>query len=379
MCGLLQRLILVLVMIFNSMIICPFDLKAQEGREKITSDTLKTKSGNLSLVGYPIAFYTPETDAAIGLGGMAYFNITKPKRKRVSKIKISTWYSRTNQYSIALIPSIYFPGTNRFHLEGEIKFAKEKKRFYGIGNSTLDADDTPYSINREKYYVELVRKGMLFNFLKSGFVLELSKDKVYDFVQTTQLNQREVVGPEGGDNTGFGFVLLMDRRNNIFYPSRNGYYKVLANFYGRTLGGIFTYNNYIIDLRRYFDLVDEHILAVQLYANFTDGKPPFYNLPALGGEKRMRGFFEGRYRDKQYMTGQIEYRKIIWWRLGVAAFWATGDVAEFIEDFAINEFKNAYGFGLRFVFDDEQKVNLRVDMGFGRNTDGVYFSLEEAF
>jgi hypothetical protein len=354
-------------------------LKAQEGREKITTDTLQTKSGSISLVGYPIAFYTPETDLGVGLGGMAYFNITKPYRKRVSKIKVSAWYTRTHQYSISVTPAIYFPGTNRYYLEGELKYSKEKLKFYGIGNSTQDMNEAPYSINRNKYYIELVRRGFVLKFLKSGFVLELSKDEVYDFAQALPANNREVIGVEGGTNTGFGFVLLFDRRNNIFFPTQNGFYKVLANSYGRTLGGIFTYNNFIIDLRQYFSLPKEHVFAVQLYANFTDGNPPFYNLPALGGDKRMRGFFEGRYRDKQYITGQIEYRKIIWWRLGVAAFWSTGDVAQYIRRFKINEFKNAYGFGLRFVFDEEQRVNLRMDMGFGKNTDGVYFSLEEAF
>jgi hypothetical protein len=31
------------------------------------------------------------------------------------------------------------------------------------------------------------------------------------------------------------------------------------------------------------------------------------------------------------------------------------------------------------MFNQEEKVNLRVDFGVGKNTSGVYFGLEEAF
>jgi hypothetical protein len=341
----------------------------------IKTDTLGTKSGNFKVVGYPIAFYTPETDAAAGVGAMTYFNLSKLEILQTSKIKLSTWYSRNNQYLISIKPAIFFPGTKRLYLEGELKFAKEKSKFYGIGNSSPVSNEQIYSINRTKYYVEIVGKGLLFSTLRSGFVIELSLDNISDFPQYNP----PLTGIEGGKNTGVGLVFLLDKRNNIFYPTKDGYYKFLINFYGRVLGGIFTYDNFLIDLRQYHSFFNEHVIAFQLYANFTDGNPPFYNLPALGGSNRMRGYFEGRYRDRQYITAQVEYRKIIWWRLGIAAFYAIGDVAPYIGDFRLQEFKHAYGVGLRFLFDKKQKINLRMDMGFGSNTRGVYFSLEEAF
>jgi hypothetical protein len=35
--------------------------------------------------------------------------------------------------------------------------------------------------------------------------------------------------------------------------------------------------------------------------------------------------------------------------------------------------------GARFLFNKAENVNLRADIGFGRETSGVYFGLEEAF
>jgi len=34
---------------------------------------------------------------------------------------------------------------------------------------------------------------------------------------------------------------------------------------------------------------------------------------------------------------------------------------------------------LRFAFDEEEKTDLRIDIGFGRGTSGVYFAVSQAF
>jgi hypothetical protein len=44
------------------------------------------------------------------------------------------------------------------------------------------------------------------------------------------------------------------------------------------------------------------------------------------------------------------------------------------------ELKYSLGVGLRYLFNKEEKVNLRVDIAFGKNGDrGIYFGIEEAF
>jgi hypothetical protein len=49
-------------------------------------------------------------------------------------------------------------------------------------------------------------------------------------------------------------------------------------------------------------------------------------------------------------------------------------------NFSFSDLKYSYGAGLRFRFNEEQKVNLRVDIGFGNDGNmGVYFGIEEAF
>ena len=93
----------------------------------------------------------------------------------------------------------------------------------------------------------------------------------------------------------------------------------------------------------------------------------------------MRGYYEGRYRDNNYLALQVEYRQYFWKRFGFVVFTSVGDVAERVTSFSLRNLKETYGFGLRFLFDEKQKINLRMDIGFGVGTSGVYFGMEEAF
>ena len=94
----------------------------------------------------------------------------------------------------------------------------------------------------------------------------------------------------------------------------------------------------------------------------------------------MRGYFHGRYRDNIYMMLQLEYRQYFWKRLGFVVFGGAGNVSHEITTFTSSTIKVSYGGGLRFLFNKKQKINLRMDVGFGLDGNmGIYFGIEEAF
>jgi outer membrane protein assembly factor BamA len=230
-----------------------------------------------------------------------------------------------------------------------------------------------------RIYCEFGGKNVFVKNLHTGILIDYSTNTVYDKQSNPFLINSSITGHGGGVLTGLGVLLVLDRRDNIFYPSQKYYYKFRWTRYGRHMGSAFTYNRFVFDLRNYYSIWPTHIIALNLYGDLTTGSPPFFRLPALGGDEHMRGFFYGRYRDHHYLTGQVEYRKIVWWRIGTALFFSAGDVAPRLRDFNLDELKYSYGFGLRFVFDKEEKVNVRMDLGFGKKTSGIYFALEEAF
>jgi hypothetical protein len=77
---------------------------------------------------------------------------------------------------------------------------------------------------------------------------------------------------------------------------------------------------------------------------------------------------------------QGEYRQFFSKRFGFVLFGGVGNVAENLIDYRFDNLKYSYGAGLRFKFNQEQKVNLRVDFGFGNDGNrGIYFGIQEAF
>ncbi len=347
-------------------------LFAQEGTDS-------SNSRKIEYAYYPMAFYTPETQFAVGAGGLVYTRLGFEKDLQPSKVQLSAYYTTNNQYSISAMPTLYFGGTAKVISESKFIYSKEISKFYGIGNNTPEIENPEYEINLFRFYTELGYETSLLRKLHIGFIYEYTNNDITDKRKNLELINNEVVGSNGGHTSGFGLLLIVDHRDNIFFPTKNGFFKVRMIFMGTDWGSDYTYNRLVMDFRRYHDLGKSNIIAGQVYLESTSGNVPFFKLPALGGSNKMRGYFLGRYRDESYLTWQIEYRKIIWSRIGAVAFFGMGDVATKFSQFDLSEFKYSYGVGLRYVFDEKERLNVRMDIGFGKNTSGVYFSLEEAF
>jgi hypothetical protein len=93
----------------------------------------------------------------------------------------------------------------------------------------------------------------------------------------------------------------------------------------------------------------------------------------------MRGYYGGRFTDKCLMAYQAEYRRLLFWRIGIVAFAATGEVAPVPGQFDIDGLHYAYGGGLRFMLSKTEKLNLRIDYGIAPHSNAFTVQLREAF
>ena len=67
------------------------------------------------------------------------------------------------------------------------------------------------------------------------------------------------------------------------------------------------------------------------------------------------------------------------WRFGLVAFAGFGQVAPELNQVSINDLKPSVGLGLRFTLIPEQKVNLRIDFGIGKDNSSFNIDFMEAF
>lgn len=324
---------------------------------------------------YPYIFYTPETNLAFGGGGILYFYLSPEYKSKASTITPSFYYSINNQYELSILPDLYF-GYYEYHLASELRFGRSIDRYYGIGNSTPDIENPDYLLDAFKF--KLDSEIRFLNAFDLGVIYEFRYVDIVDIRENPYIE--DSYGSEGGFNSGLGIVISYDSRDNQFYPKSGGLYKFRSVYYMQAIGSTYDFNHYELDIRNYNAIHENHIIASQLYLVSKRGNPPFYEMAPLGGEIIMRGYFKGRYRDANLLAGQVEYRtRFGWRRLGLVLFLGAGDVAWDYNHFKLTELKYSYGAGLRFRLDEKEKIDVRMDIGFGNNTDGVYFSIQQAF
>jgi len=367
-------------------------LSVMAGAAGAQQDTVPERpERKVRISGYPYVFSTPEAGPAVGVGGIVTFYTSRTDSVlRPSKVTVGGWYSLNDQYKITLTPVVYLD-ENTWQLSLPADYGRFTDRFWGIGNQTEEfPEDTTPGAPSEEYNLSVGNSKLDIQFPPStslgaslfsrvGIVLELNDTRILDTL-TNPLIDSTLVGSQGGQTIGAGIVFVRDTRNATFFPYGGELFTARLVVYPPILIADYGYTRMEADLRKYFGRNPNEALAIQLYGSFMFGTPPFYALSALGGSSRMRGYFQGRYRDRHYLTAQAEYRKMFWWRLGFAAFAGAGEVfGSEGNEFHLNNLQWSVGGGLRVLFNRAERINLRVDFGVGKSTTGVYFQLEEAF
>lgn len=349
-------------------------------------DTLITEKpdtvgvGGVDWLAYPYIFYSPETSLAFGGGGIVYFKLYDNPKAKSSSITPSFYYTVNGQYDVTIIPELFLLD-DKLKIWSKLNYSSFFDRYYGIGNSTAEIENDKYLQDNFQAQVKLQPK-LFDERLNIGINYEFRNMSVVDKKGNPYLEDSTltITGREGGLTSGLGLAVSWDTRDNNFFPSSGGYYEIFASNFFDFLGSDFEYSKSVIDLRHYFNPTLSHVIAVQAYLLRETDSPPFYDLGLLGGSKLMRGTIMGRYRDKSYYVLQSEYRMPqLVWRFGLILFAGIGDVAPSVGKITISTVKPTYGFGIRFRFDELAKVEIRMDVGFGKGSSGIYFDINQAF
>jgi len=358
--------------------VVPSRVAAQDSVYPLVVSKVTTRGTHLSA--YPYVYYTPETELAFGAGGIITFYTDTAAALRPSKVAASGYYSTKGQYKFSLLPQLYF-GKNRYLLGADLSYGFYVDKFWGIGPSRDDIANEDYAARA--WGAELVAQF-------PPFLKWLGTSRVgvkYDLLDYTIAEDRDnpfivgdsVVGSNGGLSSGLGLVWVWDRRDHAFFPEHGIYYQVEAVWNASAFGSDFDYGRYEVDLRNYFRLGPERVIAAQLFGSFASGDAPFYDLPMMGGGSIMRGYYQGRFRDNVLLAAQVEVRWPLFGRFGAVGFAGLAQVQPRFGEFNFDDMEPSVGGGLRFRFNKAEKVNLRADIGFGAGSPGIYFGLEEAF
>lgn len=347
--------------------------------EPLKKDSSKIKDPRSgTLVGFPFAFFTPETKWGGGAGGMYafYFN-REDSVLRPSSIQLGFAYTQLKQLLIYL-PWQLFLKKNEYYSYGEVGYYLFNFNYYGIGPQSKSEDEEVFEVQIPRLRLNMYRK------VTSG--LYLGMRYWYDDYTLTEIEEDGMLaemstpGHRGGMLSGLGPSILYDTRDMVFFPHSGYYLEGLYQSYQGFLGSAYSFNRFLFDLRSYTSFFNSKLVWVnQVYSQLQNGNIPFNEMSLLGGTKRNRGYYEGRFRDHNSALFQTELRWPFWWRLGVVGFYSVGTVFSNSHDLALSNWKHSGGVGLRFLIDKHKMLNARFDVGVTNEGTNFYVTFGEAF
>ncbi|MDB5235070.1 MAG: hypothetical protein JWR44_2063 [Hymenobacter sp.] len=341
-----------------------------------------------SFIPFPILFSQPETGFGYGLAVLPVYRFGPDTLTRPSNARLLLYRTTEKQSAIQLTHNIFTAG-EKLLISGELSYYYAfPLNYYGYGPNTALSDNSKIQYSLVIFNQRVLRR--LVPHLFAGLQYRLTNLSDVRINQGTADGRPSPLetGRPGRERTGttvssgLGPAFLFDNRDNILSAFHGNYLEVSALFNGGALGSDNTFSRYQLDARHYQPLFNSEctILAVQLVAQFNSGYVPFRELANLGGASQLRGYYEGRYRDRQMMAAQAEIRHHLLWRLNGAVFGGVGQVGNSLDNFDQGGLKAAGGAGLRFQFNRRDRLNARLDYGVGRGgSSGVYFSIGEAF
>jgi outer membrane protein assembly factor BamA len=317
----------------------------------------------------PTLGVSPETDFYVGAVALFALDFYQDGITRKSNAKAEITYTWNKQIILELGWDYFFEREEWF-TQGRLHFSKYPDRYYGIGATTPESNETWFGSNRIIGDI---------SFLKS------LKPKMFLGPEVSYLSYRDVK-PEGDivfeelyDRSNFALFLvyLWDNRNNLLNSTKGSYLRASS---GYSWNGEANNPTGELDGRLYKTFKEKYTLAFRSFTHVNFGSPTFYNQAILGGDRFVRGFLYGRFRDANLSTLQLESRNHLFWRIGISLFGGYSFLFDDINATYPEQFKYNFGGGLRILVDKKDNINLRFDYAVGQDGQtGFYVAFGESF
>lgn len=339
-------------------------------------DSLKNPN-RTKVIGLPVFFYTPDTKIGGGGAALLTFNFKQDSiRARRSSVTIGAVYTQLNQ-TLLYFPFQLFPQNQKYWISGELGYFKYVFNFFGVGNNTPSDYIEKYDATFPRIRLNVSKK--IGQNLFFGFRYAFDNFK-FTRVQTDGLLiEGKITGSKGGRVSGVGIQFNYDSRDLLFFPRKGWVAETFLYVESRATGSQFQYQRFSADVTRYFPIGKESVIAINGVAVLSLGDVPFHQMPVIGGTKRLRGYFEGKYRDENMLILQSEWRFPVYKRFGGVVFGGVGEVTDKPLAWRFSNVRYNFGGGLRFTLDKAQHINIRADYGIGYRSQGFYLTFGEAF
>ncbi|MPR35747.1 BamA/TamA family outer membrane protein [Salmonirosea aquatica] len=343
--------------------------------------TEKASAGKLfrdtKFIVLPVVFKLPETGWGGGVVGTTTFSFARDSSfAKPSQVSFGATYTQKKQI-LFFVPFTVFYDNNRFYFNGDNGWFKYNFNYYGIGEERVPQEIFDVTFPR----IRLVGARLIAPKTYAGLRYQYESYRVTGTQEGGELATGRIAGSDFSRTSSLGPSFLRDSRDQVFYPRRGMFGELYILPTAKIFGADRNFTRIYLDVANYFSLTKKLVLATNYTASAIFSKEvPFSQLSFLGGPKKMRGIYEGFFRDKNALLGQAELRWEVWRFLGLTGFGSLGFLGNEGDIMRFNRPKYTYGAGLRITAQKKNHLNIRVDYGFSPYADGnLYLTIGEAF
>lgn len=332
----------------------------------------KHKRFDFSVIGGP--HYASDTKFGLGLVAAGLYR-TDPNDSILPPSNVSLYgdVSSVGFYMLGVRGNHIAP-KGRYRIDYHLYFYSFPADFWGIGYEMGDNDANKSDMKRWQAQAEV---SFLFRVADNFYIGPMAS---YDYVIGKHIERPELL--QGMDqhtwNVGAGVSLVYDNRDNLTNPHRGIYLNINQMFRPRFMGNDYAFSTTAFRFDAYQRLGKGTVLAEDIGANLNFGNPSWGMMAELGGTHSMRGYYEGRYRDKHSLEATVELRQHVWKRNGIVVWVGAGTIFPKFSALRSKQILPNAGVGYRWEF--KKNMNVRLDYGFGKSgQSGFLFNINEAF
>lgn len=329
------------------------------------------KKFDISIIGGP--HYSSDTRLGLGLVAAGYYkNNPTDSLENPSNISLYGDVATTGFYLIGIRGDHLIKNDAR-RFSYDLYFYSFPRYFWGLGYEMGNNMD-----NKSKF------KELYVNF-SASFLWRLgSHFYVGPTAQFAYANARQRVRPElwNGQDThvtsyGIGATIQYDSRDNRTAPTTGYFAGINQRCLPRFMGNDYAFSYTELFVNGYHNLWRGATLATSAHARLAYGNVPWDLMSTFGGSRTMRGYYEGRFRDKGELDLTFELRQHVWRRNGLVVWVGAGTVFPKVSEIQFRKILPNGGIGYRWEF--KKLTNVRLDYGFARGEGAFIFSINEAF
>ncbi len=339
--------------------------------ESANEDKTTVKNFDFSIIGGP--HYSSDIKLGLGIVAAGLYRVDKSDLSiPPSNVSLFGDVTTTGFYLLGIRGNTLFSG-GEHRLDFNAYFFSFPSAFWGIGydNATYAPAETYKRLQNQ------VKVDYMYRVAKDLYV---GVNGSFNYIEGKDFSNIEYLQGQRTRyfNTGVGAFLMYDSRDVITNAFEGFYVKLEQRFFPGFLGNKGAFSRTEFQGNAYHRVWKGGVLAYDLHAMFNYGDTPWTMLALMGGSYRMRGYYEGRYRDKQMIEAQVELRQKIYGRSGVVLWAGAGNVFPDLGRFRWNQTLPNWGLGYRWEF--KKRMNVRLDYGFGKKGQGGFmFGINEAF